>query len=372
MIRILHTADLHLDSPFASLSVSESAARREKLRGVFSSMTAFARDEKLDLFIIAGDLFDARFVTRDTMDLIRSEFEKIPDTYVFITPGNHDPYESGSVWERLELPENVCVFRSDMIKKVSLPEKNVDVYGFAFTSPAMRKSPLVGQRTADPARINILAAHTQIDDPLSPYAPISRDQLAAFGADYAALGHVHDADRLWGEAGKCKWAYSGCPEGRSFDECGRKYALIATVEKTAGVAEVKVTKKEFSTRRYEKADVDVTGAAGAAEVRDAVKRALSDAGYDENTALRLRLIGQTDRPVAFDGLREALGVGSLEIKDETLAILNAGLDEDRTIRGEFYRAIKPRLESADEREREIAVRALKYALFAMSGEDVPE
>lgn len=372
MIRILHTADLHLDSPFSSLSVSEAARRREGLRGVFAALCARARDEKPDLFLIAGDLFDAQFVTRDTMDLIRSEFEKIPDTYVFIAPGNHDPFSPGSVWEKFDLPENVCVFRSQTLKRVSLADKNVDVYGFAFTSPVMRNSPLVGQRAADPTKINILVAHTQLDDPLSPYAPISRDQLAAFGADYAALGHVHEASGLEGEAGRCRFAYSGCPEGRSFDECGRKYALEVSVDKVAGVAGVKTEKIYLSKRRYEKADVDVTGAAGNADAREMIVRALRDAGYDENTALRLRLIGQTARPLTFEGIADSLGVASLEIKDETLAILNAGLDEDRTIRGEFYRAIKPRLESADGREREIASRALKYALFAMSGEDIPE
>ena len=372
MIKILHTADLHLDSPFSSLKAADAAARREGLRDVFRAMTAFVRETKPDLFVIAGDMFDAEFVTRDTMDLIRRELSSISDTFTVITPGNHDPYSPGSVWERFEMPDNVCVFDSEMMKKVSVPGKPIDVYGYAFTSPSYRNCPLIGQKAADPTRINVLCAHTQIDDPLSPYAPISRDQLAAFGADYAAFGHVHNAEGLHGEAGRCRWAYSGCVEGRSFDECGEKYALVVTVEKTAGVAEVRAQKKPFSNRRFEKADVDVTGAEGSADVREAVLRALSGAGYDRDTALRLRLVGQTSRPVTFTGLEEALGVGSLEIKDETLAILNAGLDADRTLRGEFYRAVRPRLESADEREREIASRALKYALFAMSGEDIPE
>lgn len=372
MIKILHTADLHLDSPFYALTAAQGAKRREGLRNVFRAMTEFVRNEKADLFLIAGDLFDARFVTRDTIDLVRSEFESIPDAFVVIAPGNHDPYSPGSVWEKIEMPENVCVFRHDLLKKVSVPGKDVDVYGYAFASPSFRHSPLVGQKIADPSKINVLCAHTQIDDPLTEYAPVSREQLAAFGADYAALGHVHNADGLYGEAGKCRWAYSGCPEGRSFDECGRKHALIVRIEKTAGTAQVKAEKRVFSELRFEKADVDVTGASSSSEVREAVTRALGGAGYDKNTVLRVRLTGQTARPVTFAGLEDALGVASLQIKDETLAVWNAGLGSDRTIRGEFYRAIKPMLESPDEHEREVALGALKYALFAMSGEDVPE
>ena len=372
MLRILHTGDLHLDSPFSSLSPADAAARRESLRGVFTSMTTYVRTERIDLLLIAGDLFDARFVTRDTMDLICSEFSRLTDSYVVIAPGNHDPYSSGSVWSRLDLPENVRVFDSDQLCRFSVPDKNADVYGYAFLSPSMRRNPLLGSSVADPTRINLICAHCQIDDPLSEYAPVSRAQLAAFGADYAALGHVHNADSLHGEAGSCVWAYCGCPEGRSFDECGRKYALIAQIDKTSGVPGVKLGKKEFSPRRYEIAEVDVTGAAGAADVRDAVRRSLAGKGYDKNTALRLRLVGQTARTLSLDGVRDAAGAGSVEIRDETLPLWNSGLESDRTLRGEFYRAIRPRLESADEREREIAVRALRYALSAMAGEDIPE
>ena len=372
MLKVLHTADLHLDSPFSSLPPSEAAARRESLRGVFTSMTTYVRAEKIDLFLISGDLFDARFVTRDTIDLICSEFSHLGGSYVVIAPGNHDPYSAGSVWERLELPDNVRVFDSDKLCRFSIPELNADVYGYAFLAPSLRRNPILGAAAADPTRINLLCAHCQIDDPLSEYAPISRAQLAAFGADYAALGHVHNAEALHGEAGSCVWAYSGCPEGRSFDECGRKYALVAHIEKTSGVPAVRLGKKEFSPRRYEIAEIDVTGASGAADARDAVRRALAGKGIDKNTALRLRLIGQTARTISFESLKEATGAASVEIKDDTLPLWNSGLESDRTLRGEFYRAIRPRLESADEHEREIAVRALKYALAAMAGEDIPE
>lgn len=371
MTKLLHTADLHLDSPFASLSPANAAARREGLRGVFTSMTTYTRTEGVDLLLIAGDLFDARFVTPDTAKLIQSELAKLTDTFVVISPGNHDPYSPSSVWETLELPDNVHLFTSETLEKFSVPGKNIDVYGYAFTSNSLRNSPVAGAHVDDTSKTNILCAHTEIDNPLSEYAPLSREQLAAFGADYAALGHIHNADSRHGTAGSCHWAYCGCPEGRSFDECGKKHALIVQIDKGSADA-VKISKKQFSPRRFETADADVTGASTEAQVREMATAALASKGFDKNTALRLRLIGQTANPVRGEGLKECLGVGSLELRDETLPIWNAGLEADLTLRGEFYRAIKPRLESAYAHERETALRALKYTLSVMAGENVPE
>lgn len=372
MIKILHTADLHLDSPFASLSPPDASSRREKLLEVFTSMTTYACTEKVDLFLIAGDLFDADFVRRETVELICRELAGLPDTFTVISPGNHDPYSPGSVWEKMELPPNVHLFRSDRLERVSIPGKNTDVYGYAFTSESLRNSPIAGRHVEDPPKINILCAHAQIDEPISVYAPLSRTQLADFGADYAALGHIHNADGMHAKAGCCTWAYSGCPEGRSFDECGEKHALTVRIEKSGGTADVQVGKKSFSPRRFEKISVDVTGSATGADVRDAVQTALRGSGFGRDTALRLRLTGQTANSIGTEGLRDVLGVGSLEICDETLPVWNAGLDADPTLRGEFYRAIKPRLESADGHEREVALRALKYTLAVMAGENVPE
>lgn len=371
MAKLLHTADLHLDSPFASLSPAQAASRREGLRGVFTSMTTYARTEGVELLLIAGDLFDARFVTRDTAALIQSELAKLTDTFVVISPGNHDPYSPSSIWTTLELPDNVHLFTSETLERVSVPGKNIDVYGYAFTSNSLRHSPIIGAHVEDVSKTNILCAHTEIDNPLSEYAPLSRDQLAAFGADYAALGHIHNADSRHGTAGACQWAYSGCPEGRSFDECGKKYALIVQTDKEDGQS-VKISRKQFSPRRFETADADITGASTEAQVREMAAAVIGAKGFDKNTALRLRLIGQTASPIKGEGLKECLGVGSLELRDETLPIWNAGLEDDPTLRGEFYRALKPRLESADEHEREVALRALKYTLAVMAGENVPE
>ena len=110
-MKILHTGDVHLDSPFAGLDTSAARQRRSELRETFASMTTYAREGGVDLMLIAGDLFDKNYVTRDTIALLRREFAKL-DCPVVIAPGNHDPAEEKSIWEKNIFSDNVFVFSS--------------------------------------------------------------------------------------------------------------------------------------------------------------------------------------------------------------------------------------------------------------------
>ena len=61
-VKIFHCADLHLDTPF-SLSPMKAEKRNSELRIAFSNAINYAKDREADLFFIAGDLFDGRYVT---------------------------------------------------------------------------------------------------------------------------------------------------------------------------------------------------------------------------------------------------------------------------------------------------------------------
>ena len=368
MIRILHTGDVHLDSPFSGLPQDKADRRREESRAVFTSMMTYAR-QNADLVLITGDLFDAHFVTRSTVALITDELEKV-GCPVVISPGNHDPFSPGSVWEKVAFPDNVTVFSSDSLGKVTFDSLGVDVYGYAFTDAALHKNPLGTSHVADAERINLVCAHADMSS-LSPYAPLSKPMIEAFGADYAALGHIHQADGLCGEAGRSVYAYCGCPEGRSFDECGHKGAMIVGIEKVGTEAKVDMRPMIFSKKHYEIASVDVTGASVMSDVTAKAEQALS--AFDENAIVRLKLTGSVDPSLVISRQTVAsLGNAySVEVRDETVPLYGAAqLENDATIRGEVYRILRPRLESADEREREVALRALKYAMAAMNGESI--
>ena len=195
-LKLLHAADLHLDSPFSGLDSRTAELRRNELRDAFSSMMNYARRADTDLILLAGDLFDGDRVTRDTVKLLTKEFENYGKP-VFITPGNHDPAAPGSVWRRVTFPENVHIFTDPTVEAVDLMDADgedtgVTVYGFAFSGPDLDTVPFDGLSADDPERINLLVCHGDMSSPASSDCPVTAEQIRAFGADYTALGHLHN------------------------------------------------------------------------------------------------------------------------------------------------------------------------------------
>lgn len=369
MIKILHTGDVHLDSPFAGLTPDMAAIRRRELRETFSSMMAYAKNSEVDLVLIAGDLIDRRFATGETVHLIKSELAALPCPVV-ISPGNHDPADGKGIWQKETLPENVFVFTDEKLSHFSFDSIGVDVYGYAFTSKEIKASPVAGELIRDKNRINILLCHADMTSPMSAYAPISKAQIEAFGADYTALGHIHNGEAYSGKAGDCIYAYCGCPEGRDFGECGPKGAIICEIDLAAGERHVSITRKIFCRRIYEDITVHVDGAVSENDIYRATGEVLSS--MDERAIVRLTFTGTVDPELTIDpeAVRAATGdTRSVTVRDRTSPSL-AFSENDPTIRGEYCRLLKSKLESADPAERELAVLALKMGLTALSGNDI--
>lgn len=368
-MKILHTADLHLDSPFAGLDISRAERRRRELRETFSRMMRTALEAEVDMVIIAGDLFDSAFVTRETVSLICRELSAL-SCPVVIAPGNHDPYTAGSVWEKTPFPENVHIFKSQNLEKISFDSLGCDVYGYAFTSAYETECRVVGS-VEDPDRINILVAHGDVASPISKYAPLPVAALRSFGADFAALGHVHNPEATEALL-KGVGAYCGCPEGRDFGECGEKGALIVEIDCDS----VRVEPIRFSKRIYEVHSLSVDGAEDMGAVSAAIDSFIAESGAGEEHLIRLILVGNVSPSLVINtaALSEnTRGLFHLEIEDSTSPTWNATLLlSDRGIRGELYRTLLPDLEGEDEEKRKTAALALRYGLAALAGEDISD
>lgn len=367
MLRILHTGDVHLDSPFSGLDPKTAEVRRNELRAAFTSMMHYARMEKVDIILIAGDLFDADFVTRETLALIKKEAESTPCPIV-ISPGNHDSVSESSVWRRGVFPENVHIFTEETLDYFEFEEIGVRVWGWAFASQKMELSPLTGRsvREADGGdMVNLLCAHGDLSSSRSTSCPLTVRELEAFGADYAALGHIHNpaeyTDRI---------AYCGCLEGRSFDETGHKGALLVTMDKDRVTSQ----KIRFSKRRYENESLRVSGASSNTELRERIAAFITEKHYGDDTILRLTLTGETDP--SFTVNRTVLEsdpprLFALKVVDETAPMLDAdALRLDPTLRGEFFRLLEPALTGDDPEARAVAADALRMGLSALAGEAI--
>ena len=255
------------------------------------------------------------------------------------------------------------------MRRVVFPELNCEVWGYGFDTQNLDRSPLEGFRLPDPDaedenRIRLVVCHADTLDPGSTNAPLSEQSLRDCGADYIALGHIHNAPPM-GE----KWAYCGCLEGRKFTEPGLKGACIAEIRKENGVADVRVRRVRFSKRRYETAEVPVDGIHTQAEAAERIAAYIAEKKLGEDCLLRVTLTGQVDPALVLQPeLFDPQGLFSLTVVDNTVPEVDLDvLRRDPGIRGAFYRALEPGLTSHDPRERASAILALRAGLSAIDG-----
>ncbi|HBR32754.1 MAG TPA: hypothetical protein DD733_11805, partial [Clostridiales bacterium] len=368
MVRIFHCADIHLDSPFSLVSPKEAERRRTELRAAFTSALMFAKQQKIELFFISGDLFDCDYVTRDTKEMLVTEFAKLPECRFFISPGNHDPYNDVSPYKNIKFPENVHIF-GEKRECFELEDLGTDVYGVGFDSSVYSKSPVAGYKIKHPERINILVCHGDTTNPLSVNGPVTKNEIAASGFDYIALGHIHKPSGILCENG-VYYAYPGCIEGRSFDETGYKGALYGVIEK----GRVEIRTRIFSKRRYEIAEINLEGISDKVQALELIRSKIRS--YTDDTALRIILEGSVTE--GFIITENEIGRGRefpyyIEIKDHTTIKPNfTELEKSSTLKGVFYRRMLEHLEKCAPSSEEYytALQALKYGLCALDDRNV--
>ena len=366
-LRLFHTADLHLGSPFSGFDIKTAEQRRLRQVDLLARAMERARAEGCSAVLIAGDLFDCGYVDGDTVARALEILGGCGMTVV-ISPGNHDPFSPGGIYSARTLPENVHVFDSPEMNRILLPELGLAVHGYAFESERYTADPLADGIDLHPEYFNVLCAHGDLYSPISTYAPINQPQLESMGLDYVALGHVHkiaEPARL----GRTLVAYPGFLEGRSFDECGFGGALVVSLSKDrqqiATASRVVISDKQYMVHT-----LDVTGASSKSDVQKAVARFVEDEKLGKETCLRLTLVGNVDprTPDSISIPSDEVGLDLLEIQNETLPIFNAEyLENDITLRGALYRQLLPSLKSPDPEVRRVAVGALRMGLAALEG-----
>lgn len=285
MLKLIHASDFHLDSPFSGLTPERAAQRRSEQRSLLDDLAQLVQDKGADLVLLSGDLFDSDRVYRETADALVSALSRIPCP-VFIAPGNHDYYSPASPYAAMGWPKNVHIFSTNQMEGVTLPNLNCTVWGGAFTTPHMDTSPLQGftAPTGD-GRIHLGVLHADVEGG-PDYGPITREDMASSGLAYLALGHVHQWSGVQ-RAGNTRWAYSGCPEGRGFDETGEKGVLYVEVGRDSTQAQF----IPLARRRYQVLSVDLTGQS---DHLAAVAAALP--ADTANDVYRILLTGQASSP----------------------------------------------------------------------------
>jgi len=352
-MKIIHTADLHLDSRLeANLDSSKAKTRRKELVLAFEKMVAFAAENGVGLVLVAGDLFDHNKVTNATVETISSIISSAPEIEFLLLSGNHDSLNS---FENIGvLPSNIKFFSE---KWKYYDYEDVTVAGLILSDK--NRQIAASSLNLEEDRFNIVTLHLDIDNDRA----ISLNSLKDKNIDYLALGHIHSfrMDKM----GRGVYAYSGCLEARGFDEAGKKgFVLIDTDKKTYDFIDT------LGIRTLYRVEVDITGMESYAEIRNKISDTLRENGVSESDMVKVVLTGeytlqtnkQLEQLLIF--LKDRFYFAKLEDKSH-MKISGEDYKDSVSLKGEFVRNV---LNS--ELEKEQIDNIIMLGIRAIEGEEI--
>jgi DNA repair exonuclease SbcCD nuclease subunit len=369
-IKILHTADIHFDTPFSGMTPKEALKSKEELKQVFEKIIKITLENEVDILLIAGDIFDNLSVNKTTLYFIRGCFEIISKVQVFISPGNHDPFNEKSFYSIVEWPDNVHIFKSSM-EMVILENLDTVVWGAGFNTPHVNKSLLKNVKRAEGYN-NVLVLHGEIanNQEGNEYNPITEEEIGKTNVDYVALGHRHKFSEIK-KVENTYYSYSGCPQGRGFDELEDKGVVL--IELQNKFLETKFIRT--SIRNYYQKEINIEGCFGYNEVKNKIISNISSEDRKANF-YKIILIGEVSEEFTLNEefleefLKEEFYFVKVIDRSELKLDINKLL-EGYSLKSIFAKKIYERLEEAEtEEEREIITLALKIGLQSISGEEV--
>ena len=357
-MKIIHCADLHLDSRMeTNLSSTQAAERKREILNTFERMVAYAAENAVQVIIIAGDMFDTARVSNLTKTRVLNTVTKHAEIDFLYLSGNHD--ESNFLGSLENVPANLKIFGSTWTT-FTYPEVNITGLVLDESNRVTRYETL----RLPNHQVNIAVLHGQITQSASGQNPVEMINLTKLqnkNIDYLALGHIHTFMKNKLDA-RGIYCYAGCLEGRGFDECGEKGFVLLDVDHGA----IKSEFVSFAQRRLIELNFDITPYQDWFAIEEQILSITQT--YSRENLLRIVLQGkykiQMEKHVEM--LQQKLHhFYFAEIKDESvLDVTNQDVAHDVSLRGEFIRQVLASSLSTQEKEQTILV-----GLKALNRED---
>ena len=366
MIRILHTADIHLDAPFHFLG-EKGADHRRQIRETFTKIVRLAAEERYDLLLIAGDLFNDNHPARDTQHFVTSTLGSLACP-VCLLPGNHDYLDRHSVYRKLALPQNVHLL-AKRPTYLRFPDLDLTVAGNPIPSRHDNTPQLKGIVRDGNTRWFVALAHGNMQVP-GPFEvtsrPIEPESIAATGANYVALGDWHSfADY---SQGGVKAYYSGAPEPTAFNQ--RKTGSVASVNLSD--RGINIEPVQVGTIEAKVTEIDVSGLSEP-EVIAAIQ---ANAGSNRMLNLSLNGLKSAANLLDLEAIYEATAgdfyyLNIIDRAQLSLESIDSNEFPEAFVIGQYVRLLADRIEgAADERECRIAEESLQLGVALLQGQKV--
>ena len=344
-MKLIQCADLHLGAKIDGFPKEISAARRQEVRNSFARMTEYAVKNGVAAILISGDAFDRDEPFQKDVDFFYGLIQRCPQIDFFYLRGNHDLRGEARKLPNLHFFQNAWTYYDC---------GGVTICGVELS--AANAQSIYSTLSLKESSKNIVMLHGQIGGEI--HLAKLRDKCV----DYLALGHIHEYAH-GAIDGRGTYAYSGCLEGRGFDETGEKGFIELTIGET-------VTHRfiPFSVRKIERVRVDVSGLT---EGYAMAKRAMAQTPFSRETIYRVDLVGEVDAQVDEFAPDVAAYLKNsclyVSVKDCTKKKIDYEAYEfDASVRGEFVRTVRQSEEYTEDEKAQI----IAYGLRALAGREI--
>ena len=360
-MRIIHCADLHLDSKMESnLDRDQALLRRSELIETYERLVEYAVENQVRAILISGDLFDKPHIRKEVKKRVVEQIVAHPDLDFYYLKGNHDRcdfMEEGID----EIPSNFHVFNSN--GWTSYTCEDVVITGMELDSSNV--STLSQRLVLDSAATNIVMLHGQQSNYEGKDGAeiVNTSTLKGKFIDYLALGHVHKyVYEQLDERGY--YCYPGCLEGRGFDETGDKGFVLLEVE------DGKITSEfiPFAKRRLHEIEVGVTADMDVQSTINKAKKYLDD--VDSQDMIKFVLTGERELDDELDIVRFVRAFENkyffVKCYDHTKTLVDYdSFLYDKSLKGEFVRLVQ-----AQDMDEDQKAKIIELGIRAIMGEDI--
>lgn len=364
-MKIIHCADIHLGSSLtANFDKRKADERKAELFTTFSKMFEYANNNSVGTIIIAGDLFDKDEGLKKLKNNVVNLIEKYPHISVYYTKGNHD---NKNAFENI--PSNLYFFKesdwttylvpnSKKIKITSI-ELNRNNKGYIYNTLNLKNDDF-----------NIVVMHGQEtnSDGKRDAETINLNSLKGRNIDYLALGHIHTYKETKLD-NRCTYCYSGCLEGRGFDETGEHGFVLLDIDEDKHTYTTLFV--PFSKRKIYYEEIDVSKATNTISAIDIIKDKIQNLNSKEESLAEFVLTGDLDLDVNIDEdciyskFKDDFYL--LKIRSNySIRINYKDFENDESLKGEFVRLVMND-NSINEEEKE---KIIKYGLDALMGKEL--
>ena len=337
-MKFVHIADMHFDIPFVVLNNRNNLGEKRRFdqRETLKKIIEYIQENNIDYLFIAGDLYEHEYIRKTTIEYINNLFKQIPNTKIFITPGNHDPYINGSMYKTFNWNSNVHIFSEEL---ELIEENNCDIYGYGFNDFYCKNSIIDKIHINNENKVNILITHGALSGGTlenMEYNPINKSKLKQLGFDYVALGHIHKLD--YNNEINQRIVYPGSTVSLGFDELGSHGMIVGELDKEKIKLEfIPIDNKEFKELELNISDINS---------EEELIEKINNLNLEENNFYKIILIGNKNFEINIYNLfKFILNENIIKIKDKSKLKINIEeVSKNNNLKGLFVKEILTELD----------------------------